>query len=136
MVKKVEIYCAEVSILSSNVFLIAYRTDIEIELNHIKELEQTLIDLSNGGDIYTVVDSIGAYINISNEGQNFLAKEASIVIEKKIKASAVLIRNLPNRLVAKFFMVFYKPLFPIKIFAEQSAALSWLESIQKGKQPA
>ncbi len=126
----IDIYCAEIEMLVNGNILLKYRSDIQIGLKDVKEVEQVLIELSNGSDIYAIVDSTGPYVNITNEAQNFLAQEASIVRNKKMKGSAVVINSLPNRLLVKFFIKLFRPQFPTKIFSNLNSANEWLEGLK------
>lgn len=123
----VEIECAQIERLDDGIILIKYRNDYEIELDDVKVVEKVLIDISNGEDFYCIVDTSGRFNNYTNEAQKFLSKEASIVKEGKMKCSAVLIDNLPQRMVVRFFINFFKPKFKMKVFGDISSAREWLQ---------
>lgn len=132
LIKRViKIECAEIELLDSGLILLKYQPDYEVELKDVKEVEQAFIELSSNGDIYCLMDTSGRFNNYSNEAQKFLSKEASIVQNKKIKGSAVVVDNLANRLIAKFFTKFFKPKFPVKIFATQEDGIIWLKELMK-----
>ena len=80
-----------------------------IGLDEVKEVEQVLIKIANGGNLYTIVSSAGTYGGLTHEAQNFLVKEASIVTENNMRASAIVINSLPNRLLTIFFIKMFKP---------------------------
>ena len=127
--KEVNIECADIRLLDSGIILLKYKPDFEIELKDVKEVEKVFIELSEKGNIYCLMDTSGGFNNFTNEAQQFLSKEASIVKQNKIKGSAVVIDNLPNRLLIKFFAKFFKPKFPMKVFSNQEDGLEWLESL-------
>lgn len=126
--KQINIDCASIELLENGIILIMYEPDYEVELKDVKEVEKAFIQLSDSSKIYCLMDTSGRYINFTSEAQKFLSSEASIVQEGKIKASAIIINNLPNRLFAKLFSNFFKPKFPMKIFSNQKDALNWLKS--------
>jgi hypothetical protein len=97
-------------------------------LKDVKEVEKAFIQLSESSKIYCLMDTSGRYINFTSDAQKFLSNEASIVREGKIKASALVVNNLPNRFVAQLFSNFFKPNFPMKIVSNQIDALNWLKS--------
>jgi hypothetical protein len=125
--KEIEIDCAVISVLESGIILIKYRSDYEVDLKDVKEVEKSFIRLSEGGDIYCIMDTCGRFNVYTKKAQNFLAKEASLVKEGRIKCSAVVIDNLPYRLITKFFIKFFKPSFQMKIFSNEKEATSWLK---------
>ncbi len=100
------IECAEITLLESGLILLKYVPDYKVELKDVKEVERVFIELSNNGDIYCIMNTSGRFNNYTNEAQKFLSKEAKIVKQNKIKGSAVVIDNLPNRLLAQFFQGF------------------------------
>lgn len=131
-IKTSNIDCAEIELDQNDIIQLKYRPDYTVELEDVREVERVFIDLSNGNDIYCLLDMSGQFNVYTPEAQKFLSKEASIVKQKKIKCSAVVIDNLPNRLITKFFIKFYKPPFRTKIFANKESGLIWIESIKNG----
>ena len=129
--RELNITCAEIALLDSGIIVLQYKPDYEVELEDVKQVEQAFIELSSNGDIYCLMDTSGRFNNYTNEAQKFLSKEASIVQNKKIKGSAVVIDNLPNRLLAQFFSKFFKPEFPMKIFSNQDGGKVWLKELME-----
>lgn len=123
----IKIKCAEIELLDNGIVQLKYQHDYEVELEDVKEVEKVFIQLSEGGAIFCLMDTSGRFNIYSNEAQKFLSKEASIVREEKIKASAVVIDNLANRMIARFFSKFFKPKFAMKIFSNRENAILWLE---------
>lgn len=129
--KEIELNCAKISLLNSGIIVIKYTSEYEVALNDVKQVEQVFIELSGNGDIFCLMDTSGSFNNFTNEAQQFLSKEASIVKQNKIKGSAVVIDNLPNRLLTRFFATIFKPKFPLKVFSNQNEGLEWLKSLAK-----
>ena len=128
--RECNIDCAEISLIESGVVLLKYKPDYEVDLRDVIEVEKAFIELTNSGDIYCLMDTSGRFNNYTNEAQKFLSKEASIVKNNKIKGSAVIIDNLPNRILAQFFSKIFKPNFPMKIFSNQKDGLVWLHQLK------
>lgn len=122
----IELECARIEKLDSGVVFLKYRNDYTIELKDTIAVEAAFVELNNEQPIYCLMDTSGQFNNLTKEAQNFLAKDASIVKSNQMRASAVIIDNLPTRLIAKFFMAFYKPIFAMKIFAKKHEAEKWL----------
>lgn len=126
MTKKIQIDCAEIELLENGIIQLKYSSDYNVELEDVKEVEQVFIEFSQGGDIFCLMDTSGRLNNYTPEAQKYLSKEASIVKEEKMRCSAVVIDNLPNRILARFFSSFFKPQFKIQIFSSNEEALKWL----------
>ena len=122
----VNIDCAEIELLNSGIISIRYKSDYEVGLKDVKEVEQVFISMSKGGAIYCLMDTLGRYNNFTEEAQKFLSKEASIVKDRKLKCSAVIIDNLPYRILIRLFTKFLRPPFKIKAFGSKDAATVWL----------
>lgn len=129
--KKLNVECSEIALLRSGILILKYKADYVVELEDVKQVERAFIELSSNGDIYCLMDTSGRFNNYTNEAQKFLSNEASIVQNKKIKGSAVVIDSLPNRLLAKFFSKFFKPKFPMRIFSTQEEGLAWLNELMQ-----
>lgn len=131
---EIDIHCAEIFLHESGVIILQYKPDYDVELKDVKEVEKAFIELSGDGDIYCLMDTSGRFNNYTNEAQKYLSNEAEIVKRNKLKGSAVIIDNLPNRMLAQFFSRFFKPKFPMKIFSNQSEGLDWLRILKNGMQ--
>ena len=131
VIKELNIKCAEIYLFDSGIILLKYKSDYEIELKDVKEVEKVFLELIDEKGIFCLMDTSDRYYNITKEAQEFLSNEASIVKDKKIKGSAVVINNLPNRLLAQFFSKFFKPKFPMKIFSTQEEGMVWLKELIK-----
>jgi hypothetical protein len=126
---KIEIECAVIEKLENGIIQISYKSNYRVELEDVKEVEKVYVGFSNGEAIYSLLISNGGFSQFSNEAQKFLAEEASIV--SRIKGSAVVLNNLPFRILTRFFIKFYKPKFPTKIFSEYSDAVQWLTELKE-----
>ncbi len=127
ILKSLHIDCAVIELLEGGIIRLQYKPDFEIELKHAREVEKAMISIAESRDIYCLMDWLGQYNNFTNEAQKFLSKEASIVQNGQMKCTAVIIDNLPNRILTKFFSKFFKPKFVVKIFSNKEDALAWLK---------
>jgi len=132
MNKIFEIKCATIELLSDDVILIQYLEDYAVEIDDVKELDVKLSNYLKGKKIYTITDFSNQFNSFSKEAQQFLAKEGKVIA--LLLASAVVINNLPTRLLARFFMRFHKPNYPVKIFANISNAKDWIAELKQQDQ--
>ncbi|MGZ3900354.1 MAG: DUF7793 family protein [Bacteroidia bacterium] len=74
---------------------------------------------------YVLLSDARVYFSITPEGRKITAdkKEAPL-----LKANAVIINNLPARLLANFFGNFNKPHFKFKVFTSEKKAVAWLKA--------
>jgi len=128
MNKIVEIKCATIELLSDDVIHIRYNKDYEVTLTDVVELDSKLSTYLKGVEVYSISDFSNQYNNFTKEAMNFLAKEGKVV--KQIKGGVLVINNLPNRLLSRFFISFHKPNYPVKIVANIDNAKSWVTKLK------
>lgn len=66
-------------------------------------------------------------VSMSPEGKAYVAKFGKEIFI----ASAIISDTLAIRLVVNFFIKFYKPEFPFKMFATEAEALKWLRKFRE-----
>lgn len=128
---KKEIACASITILRPDLIEIIYKNNYLVELEDAKAVDDVFLEFSQGNGMYTVMDTQGRYNVFSKEAQAYLAKEAPMVVQKRLLGFAIVIDNLPNRMLAKFYITFFKPNYPIKIFSEKVDARMWLDQVKE-----
>lgn len=128
LTKKKTIDCAEFELLSSGILLLTYKREDDITIEDVKLVEEAIIELTQGAMIYCLMDTSGRYLKFTQEAKNYLAKEAKIVQQQKVKCTAVVIDNLPNRIMTNFFLKIFKPKYSLKVFSNSDLAMNWLET--------
>ena len=64
---------------------------------------------------------------MNNDARNLFAVYPPLI--KVRKAQALVVSNLPSKLLANFFIKYHKPVNPTKIFSDYDEALNWLKEI-------
>lgn len=122
----IKINCGTAKLLDDGIIHLRYTPDYEIDFVDVQELEKVFVELAEGKPMYCLLNTSGQYNNFTQEAQKYLSKEAPIVKSGQMKANAVVIDNLPYRLLAKFFLKFFQPDFDMKIFSKEEEARNWL----------
>lgn len=94
---------------------------IDIELSDAQEMIRFAVDLAKGETYVTIFDARTA-TSISKD-----ARDAFAVSPKRI-AAAILTNSIANRLVGNFFIKYHKPIYPARVFSDESEALTWVRS--------
>lgn len=116
---------SEISYLHKNIYLLVFEDDYEIEIQDAVEIDKAFIKLLNGKKFSVIVDTRDCFTSTTNEARNFFANDPEILpIRKKI---AIVINNMPTKLLANFFIRFNKPQTPTRLFTNYDKAMSWLE---------
>ena len=129
----IEIDCATIRKIADDIIVLENKDDVDIELADAVQINEAYEKLANGDPVYSILNSAQSFNNFSKEAQDYLARTAPFVQANLLAASAIVVTNLPNRLLAKFFVNFYKPAYPIKITANLQEAETWLKDVKKKK---
>jgi len=124
----IEIKCAKIDLIAKDVIYIKYGMDCDVEIEDVKELDIKIRSYLNGLEVYSITDFSNQFILFTKEAQQFMAKEAGFI--KQLLGSSIVINNLPTRLLARFFMSFHKPNYPVKIFATVDDAKDWIVELK------
>jgi hypothetical protein len=121
--KTSEIWIDENAILRVNVM-----EGAELTYEEVAICFESYAKLGCGSD-NKVLQLMDARVNSSmtKEGREYVAKQA----KHFFIASAVITNNLPVRLIANFFIKFYRLNIPVKIFDSKEKALEWLLKFRK-----
>lgn len=104
---------------------IVFHPDVQITVEEMRVIEQALLQLSNNRPLKILMDTRNKYIHFEPEARKYAA---TAEITKKFVAEAVLLNNLPSRLLFNFFLKFDQPTFPIRAFSDLDAAMEWLKN--------
>ena len=128
-IEKQHITCADIEFISDNIIQVHYKDEHYTELSDVIEMNNLIDDYANGRPIYTIVNNNHKFTTFSKEAQRYLAKDAPIVKNKIMRCSAVIVDNLPSRIIARFLLNFYKPRFHMKIFSDYDKAMAWVQKL-------
>lgn len=96
---------------------------VEIDVKDVYQAKEDNLAITNGKPYCILVNS-GKYTTISKEA---LELSASPDFKQNTIAKALLIQELPHRIVGNFYMRFKKPAIKTKIFTDRAKALIWLK---------
>ncbi len=117
------------TIFNSNVVELCYPPEIELTLEQAEIIDQAIYSTTAGENIYLLINFENSFGNLPSEVQNYFAKEAPTI--PQVKASAIVLNNLPVRILAKFYLRVFKPSYTSKIFSTYEEAWKWLEKMQE-----
>jgi hypothetical protein len=104
---------------------VKYPADIDLGLKQAKGVDRVIVEQLESNNYTLLVDLTDSYGVMTKEAQQFFAKDAPST--PQITASAIIVNNLPIRILVKFYLNFYKPHYPTQIFPTASPAKEWLE---------
>jgi hypothetical protein len=110
--------------LHENHIFVRHKADIHIDLDAAKIHADIILDLCNGYRYPVILDGRNVTANISHEARKFISGHEPVIRVRS--AQAILVNNIPTRLLANFYLKFHKPKHPVKIFSNLEDAERWV----------
>jgi len=107
---------------------ITYEDNIKVDLDGLKNAWVKLDAYTEKRRLKKLI-IVGKRTEITHEARKYGHEEAKIR-SKFIVAEAIVVHNLPQKMVANFYSNFIKELYPIKYFTEIEDAKAWLSLLQ------
>jgi hypothetical protein len=108
--------------LNGNSVLVVEATDMEYESHDVNLVVDT-VNKFCGSLKHLVLIEAGDHSTIGFEGLKALARPEAF---SYAHAKAYVIKTLPQRLMANFYLKFFPPEVPVKFFGKRSEAEAWL----------
>ncbi len=110
-----------------NILFYRVKQDQVVDVAEINEMLQYVQEFMGPKKHYAVID-FGGNLTSSTEARQIYA-DAEYILNYRM-ADAFLVKSLPVRLIANFFINVTKPKVKTKLFTDENAAILWLESLK------
>lgn len=114
-----------------NILFYRVKQDQVVDVAEIKEMLVYVQEFMGPVRHYAVID-FGGNLSSSTEARQVYA-DAEYLQKWRI-ADAFLVKSLPVRLIANFFIKVTKPKVNTRLFVDEEAAVNWLESLKESNQ--
>lgn len=114
-------YCRLV-LRADNVLVMYCDEDTTFDENHLKVVVKVTGEMTNGTKCGNLIIA-GKYSSVTSEARDFIATDEAI---KYTLAEVYVIQSLAQRILGNFYLKFYKPRVPTKIFTDIQKAEKWL----------
>lgn len=102
-------------------------TDLSIiGIEEARDISEHIIALCDGKKYPFITNGLGITIRMDKEARNHFATYKPLV--KVRKAQAIIVNNIPSKLLANFYIKFHKPSDPTKIFTKFDDAVDWIRT--------
>lgn len=107
------------------IVIVSFHPNTEITVDFQNILVQLYHEITGGTPSLFLFDG-GEFVSITKE-----ARENAILMEKQTptKASAIVVRNLGQKIIADFYYKVNKPIQPYKVFWQHEKAIDWLKTL-------
>ena len=121
--KKTELDKVYIELLAPNIILATIKDNSVIDIEDVIYAKKVNLELVQNLDYGLIIES-GKNGEINNEARTMMVTKA---IEEKRVATAIIIHNLTQRVLANLFLRINNPAIPAKIFSNQTSALKWMK---------
>lgn len=123
--KQIQLTHSKVWMREDGIVVLEFCDHIELDVKEAKELLQATKEIS-GGKKVLILNVAGKQTTATSAARDFAASPEAV---EYTLAEAYVVNNLPQKIIANFYINFHKPLVPTKIFNNTEAAILWLKSL-------
>ena len=119
------LYSVIISLDEERVLLIKFKDKVDVDIEEAKKIMSLSYDIVGRTPFYLIVDARDVYSSIDHNSRKLMSEHK--VNEFNI-AQAIIVNNMPIRLLANFYLKFYKHNNPIKVFTNIDEGREWVLS--------
>ena len=119
-----ELYSATLSFDSENVLLVKFKNDVEVGLDEMIRLVDVSLELVAGTPFYLLVDARNILANMDHDARDYITNH-QVYSDLNI-AQAIIVNNMPIKILANFYTKFYPQANPVRVFGELDKGRGWL----------
>ena len=116
--------------LDGDIYQFIIKEGIEMGLQDAKELIEIGTELTKGLRVGALVNAQANYTD-TNEARAYFAEHTA---NQQFIAVAMVVKELPQRLIGNYYIQTNKPNTPTKLFDEEEEAMKWLREMLSAKE--
>lgn len=121
--KEIDLYSANISLNKERVLLIKFKNGVDVDIEETKKIMSSSSDMIAEEPFYVLIDARDIFGSIDHISRKYMSEHE---VNKYNIAQAMVVNNIPIRLIANFYLKFYKHTYPIKVFGDIEEAKEWL----------
>lgn len=118
----VTIAIGEICFNKDGILIVRYNNNLDFTLDKAKQVIRVCEKITKGKKVYTMVVT-GEHGFMDTKTREYLSGPE---VARHRKAVALVVRNLPHRIVASFIIRLRKKYYPTRVFRNEECALQWL----------
>lgn len=123
--KRIETYSAIIS-FSESIATAKFKDNIDVDIKEAKELIEVSLEIVQNERFYLLVDARDIYSSMDHEARKYISEHKEY--NRLNIAQAIVVNNMPIRLIASAYYRFYPHANPVKVFSKMEEAKKWLFS--------
>ena len=121
-----EFHSATISFDNINLVITKFKNGVDVNLKEMELLIDYSLDIVNDKPFYLLVDARDILSSMDHESRKYFAEHKKY--NKLNIAQAIVVNNMPIRLLASAYYKLYTHENPVKVFSDIESAKTWLFS--------
>lgn len=124
-----DLHSATIDIDDDHILLVNFKDRVDVEIEEAVKLVDVSLEIVDNKPFYLLVDARDIFSSMDHESRKYISDHRRYN-ELNI-AQAIVVNNMPIRLIASAYFRMYKHVNPVKIFTDMTEARKWLLSQTK-----
>lgn len=120
---EIELNSANISLDRDRVLLIKFKSGADVDIEETKKIMNLSAEMVDKKRFYVLVDARDIFVSVDHKSRKYMAEHE---VNKYNIAQAMVVNNMPVRMIANFYLRFYKHAYPMKVFKNINKARAWL----------
>tara|TARA_B100000809_G_scaffold160242_1_gene157617 strand:+ start:2277 stop:2657 length:381 start_codon:yes stop_codon:yes gene_type:complete len=121
--KQIDLDSANISLDKDRVLLINFKDDADVGIEEAEEIMNSSSIMVGEKQFYVLINAKDIFVSVDHKSRKYMAEHG---IHKYNIAQAMVVNNMPVRIIANFYLNFYKHTYPMKVFTDIVKARKWL----------
>lgn len=123
IIRNIDLDIANISIRSDGIMHVTMKNKEEFGIDEVKLIRRTRKELAQGKS-YPILYTGDKLVLPTKEARAYMAEKTD---QELAKAEAMIIKSLPQRMIASTYIRINKPKCPTRFFENESDAIEWLK---------
>lgn len=122
--KSIDLYSAIITFNEDCVLTVKFKNNVEVDIDEAVKLVTISLEMVAGQSFYLLVDARDILSSMDHESRKYIAEHQEY--NRLNIAQAIVVNNMPIRLLASAYFRFYSHVNPVKLFRDIEEAREWL----------
>lgn len=123
MIKR-ETYSATLTFEESKILLVKFKDGVEVDLDEMIQLVDVSLEMVNNSNFFLLVDARNILSSMNHKAREYITNHKEY--NNLNIAQAIIVNNMPIKILANFYIKFYKQENPVKMFNNYDEGKTWL----------
>ena len=120
---EVDLDSVHISLDKERVLSIVFKDGADVNIEETEKIMSNSSLIVGKEPFYVLVDAKDIFVSVDHNSRKYMAEHE---VNKFNIAQAMVVNNMPVRIIANFYLKFYKHSYPLKVFADIVEARKWL----------